>query len=157
VWHQSGYDEGFDMVAVASFDGNCSADELMPLRPTTGVSRAFGDTALGRDRQVQPFFHVDCDHIIRTLRPSLDHFSVPMRRVIFGRALARVITHELYHIIARTTEHAESGVAKPSFSSEDLMTERFDFSHASIERLLVLRRAVIDRAYSAQKLTFTAN
>jgi hypothetical protein len=147
VWHQA-EEQKFDRVAVATFDGDCSVAELPRLTAGNRSTRAFGDTAVGKDWQVQPFFHLNCAQVIRTLRPSLEHLSVPMRNLIFGRALARVIAHELYHIVAQTTDHAEAGVAKPSFSSEDLMTERFDFSHASLERLLLL---------SAQKLTFTAN
>jgi hypothetical protein len=146
VWQRAGGE--IAKVATASFDGNCSVDEFSLLQPATGVGRTFGDTAVGQDWLVRPFFHVDCDKIVRTLRPSLDHLNVPMRHIIFGRALARVVAHELYHIVAQTMDHAEAGVAKPSFSTEDLIRERFDFSHASLERLLPL---------SAQKLTFTAN
>jgi hypothetical protein len=72
---------------------------------------------------------------MRNLRPSIERLSVPMRNIVFGRALGRVVAHELYHILALTTEHAEAGVAKPSFSAQDLMSDRFSFNPASLERL----------------------
>ena len=39
-------------------------------------------------------------------RPTLESLSVPLRHSVFGRALARVMAHEIYHILAHTTEHA---------------------------------------------------
>ena len=53
----------------------------------------------------------------------------------FGRALARVAAHEIYHIVAQTTEHQERGVAKAAFSVRDLMSARFDLDIWSIERM----------------------
>jgi hypothetical protein len=125
----------FDKVAVASFDGNCSVAELPPLMPSDGRANVLADTDVDRDWHVQPFFRIDCTHIVRELRPSLDRLSVPMRNLIFGRALGRVIAHELYHVVAQTTEHAEAGIAKPSFSLQDLIAEKIRFNPASLERL----------------------
>jgi hypothetical protein len=36
-------------------------------------------------------------------------------------ALGRVVAHELYHILARTTSHATGGLAKASQSLRDLI------------------------------------
>jgi hypothetical protein len=125
----------FDRVAVASFDGNCSVVELPTLLQSSGPTEVLADTHVDKHRHVQPFFHIDCTQIIRNLRPWLDRLNVPMRNVLFGRALGRVVAHEIYHVVAQTTEHADAGVAKPSFSLHDLITERFSFSPASLERL----------------------
>jgi hypothetical protein len=53
------------------------------------------------------------------------------------RALGRVIAHEIYHILAQTTEHDESGVAKAAFSLEDLMVDGFAFNPAGLQRLKI--------------------
>jgi hypothetical protein len=125
----------FDKIVVASFNGDCSLTELPPLLPASGPADVLADTDVDRKLQVQPFFHINCTQVVRNLRPSLDRLSVPMRNVIFGRALGRVVAHEIYHIVAQTTEHAETGVAKASFSPQDLIAERFHFNSASLERL----------------------
>jgi hypothetical protein len=138
AWRQTserGMAEQLDKLAVASFEGDCSVAELPPLFPTSRLAGMLADTVVGKDGQVQPFFRVDCSRIIRNLRPSLDRLNVPMRSVMVGRALGRVVAHEIYHIVAETAVHAEAGVAKPSFSPEDLIAERFDFTAISLERL----------------------
>jgi hypothetical protein len=54
---------------------------------------------------------------------------------VLGRALARVIAHELYHIITGTTDHHATGVAKAAFSARDLTDARFEFDNSSISRM----------------------
>ena len=54
---------------------------------------------------------------------------------VLGRALARVIAHEIYHIVAGTTDHHETGVAKAAFSARDLTGARFEFDNSSISRM----------------------
>ena len=49
--------------------------------------------------------------------------------------MARVVAHELYHVLMRTTEHARAGVARSCFSSSDLLAERFEFEAATLARL----------------------
>jgi hypothetical protein len=53
------------------------------------------------------------------LRPEA---STRERQKAFGIALGRVVAHELYHILARTTAHAGHGLAKASESLEELVT-----------------------------------
>jgi hypothetical protein len=45
-----------------------------------------------------------------------------------GRALGRVLAHELYHIFANTTRHAADGVGKPAYSVADLLSADFRFA-----------------------------
>ncbi len=49
------------------------------------------------------------------------------REGAYGRALGRVLAHELYHIFGNTTHHASEGVAKESYTVQDLLTEEFQF------------------------------
>ncbi|HLH32228.1 MAG TPA: hypothetical protein VKY31_13575, partial [Terriglobia bacterium] len=55
--------------------------------------------------------------------------------VLFGRAMARVMAHEIYHVLAAATDHAGSGIAKPSLSFEDLVSDRFAFDGSSLDRI----------------------
>jgi hypothetical protein len=61
---------------------------------------------------------------------------------VFGRALARIAAHEIYHIVAQTAEHQERGVAKAAFSTRDLLSDRFDLDIWSLN-LMRLKTAAI--------------
>jgi hypothetical protein len=61
--------------------------------------------------------------------------AAAQRDFYYGRALARVIAHELYHIVMRTTDHSRNGVSRSCFSTADLVTERFVFEDAVLAQL----------------------
>jgi hypothetical protein len=115
--------EDFELIAVSSFDGSCSPSEVVPASITTSLA----DTSISNGR-ILPFFRVDCTRVIQMLGRSAD-------AQVLGRALARVIAHELYHIVAGTTDHQENGVAKAAFSTRDLSDARFEFDNSSISRM----------------------
>src|SRR5438552_10928750 len=115
--------EDFELIAVSSFDGSCSPSEVVLASITTSLA----DTSISKGR-VLPFFRVDCTRVIQMLGRSPD-------AQVLGRALARVIAHELYHIVAGTTDHHEMGVAKAAFSARDLTDARFEFDNASISHM----------------------
>jgi len=124
--HHAGDD--YALVAVGSFEGSCSAAEpvLTPVSAVDTVAR-LADTSIS-DGRVLPFFHVDCARLVRMLGSGAD-------KALLGRALARVIAHELYHIVAGTAEHQYSGVAKAAFSVRDLVTPRFEFDMMSLDQM----------------------
>jgi hypothetical protein len=108
----------FDLVVVGSFEGSCSTKEpIMTMVEIVNLS-SLGDTSISNGR-ILPFFHIDCARLVRMLGRGTDSATL-------GRALARVVAHELYHIIAHTTAHHDTGVAKPVFSVRDLTTPRFE-------------------------------
>lgn len=115
--------EDFELIAVVSFEGLCSAAQpvLLPVRAS------LADTSISEGR-ILPFFQIDCSRVIQMLGPHTEPFVV-------GRALARVMAHEIYHIVARTADHHDSGVAKASFSVRDLTNPRFEFDPWSLARM----------------------
>jgi len=87
---------------------------------TAGESQELGATEVAEGR-VMPFAEVRCDQIpeaLAYLQPGAD------QKRAMGLALGRVVAHELYHMLARTTAHAGQGLAKASQSLEDLVSER---------------------------------
>jgi hypothetical protein len=112
----------FEFVAVSTFEGSCS-----PAEAAAESVAPLGDTAIANGR-ILPFFRIDCTRLVRMLKSQLEH-------AILGRALARVIAHELYHIVAQTTDHHDTGVAKAAFSLRDLTSPRFEFDMWSISRM----------------------
>jgi hypothetical protein len=60
---------------------------------------------------------------------------------LYGRALARVLAHELFHVLAQTPHHAESGVAQSAVTGRSLLGFRFEFDSASRAALRIGRKA----------------
>jgi hypothetical protein len=122
-----------EQIVVGAFSGNCSVATL-PSSARPAGTRTLADTAVSNHR-ILPYFRVDCARIIRTLAPTLQPLSVPFREAILGRALARVIAHEIYHILAQTADHHDFGIAKAQLSVADLTAFQFDLSAASLRRM----------------------
>jgi hypothetical protein len=128
--------EAFDIVTVASFEGSCST--LQPVLTPATISLA--DTSISEGR-ILPFFRVDCARIVQLLGPHA-------QPALVGQALARVIAHELYHIVTRTAEHHDTGVAKAIFSSRDLTNPRLEFDPWTLARMRPAEAAAAERISS---------
>ena len=102
-------------LVVVTFKGACEAS-----LPPIGVEPdgILGDSAVV-DGIVLPFATVECNRVRSLLGRTL---SLPERRSseVFGRALGRILAHEVYHIIAGTTRHTRSGITKRRFNAADL-------------------------------------
>jgi hypothetical protein len=122
--------EDFNFVAVGSFQGSCSATEPMAKGPSAGLM-SLGDTSVS-GTEVLPFFQINCPQLVRMLTNEDS-------QALMGRALARVIAHELYHIIGRTPVHRNSGIAKAAFSVSDLLNPEVEFDIASIVQMKRVR------------------
>ena len=115
--------ENFDIVAVATFDNACGGTD----NTSAPVAASLADTSIA-DGHILPFFHIDCTRLLSILGVRVDSG-------VLGRALARLAAHELYHIIAQTTEHQDAGIAKAAFSVRDLTAPRFELDAWSIARM----------------------
>lgn len=128
-----GQDDGDAAVVVSEFQGICEVPRqgtiLAP--PATGASLA--STAVS-DGEVLPFIEVDCATVARLLAPALPNEAAARRNFLYGRALGRVVAHELFHALTRTREHDDSGVAKHSFRASDILAEHFEFELATLKR-----------------------
>jgi hypothetical protein len=82
-----------------------------------------------------PFSRIHCANLTRLIGPLLADEGGAQRDYFYGRAMARIAAHELYHVVMGTRAHAREGVAKASFSVNDLLDERFDFDRAALARL----------------------
>src|SRR5579872_1279483 len=110
-------------LAVFTFKGRCDADGLLPQRTTPG---ALGWTHVS-DGAILPFSDVDCDRIRSFIQRDLLTFPPRDREEIFGRAIARVVAHELYHIFANTSHHSSFGVSKAAYTVQELLSDEFQF------------------------------
>lgn len=66
-----------------------------------------------------PFSDIECDRVRSSLaaRPGCGDLA-------FGRALGRVLAHELHHVIDRTRRHTTKGYTRESLSVAELVAER---------------------------------
>lgn len=112
-----------EFLSVIEFRGICST----PAGYRSAEDRAPRTTDLATtavtDGRVLPFSTVNCPALTRLLENELSHAPGARRDFLYGRALARVIAHELYHVIAHTTSHAQSGIAQRALSSAELLAE----------------------------------
>jgi hypothetical protein len=132
VWNQG--DREVARAIVATFDDSCAFDTL-PARPSgEAAGVALAESSVSSSGRVFPYFHVNCSRLIRTLTPALQPLNLPLRRVVFGRALGRVMAHEVYHILSQRKDHDATGVGKASFTLEDLTARQFDFEFPLIAR-----------------------
>jgi hypothetical protein len=126
--------QSFRKIVIVRFRGTCAGR-------THRVAVQFEDAnllnfpTLGRtflsDGRVLPYVQVYCDEV-REFVPFIGRQSAART---FGRALGRVVAHELYHALLSTRDHAHAGVARFAQSPRDLTCEKLALDGQSIDRL----------------------
>lgn len=122
-------------LVVLDLTGNCSAAQA----PAESASEDLGIESLAStpvsDGQVLPFSMLHCDSLNRVLGRTIAAEPAQRRPWLYGRAMARLAAHELYHVLSETRDHSREGVAKPRFSARDLLADRFEFEIAALARM----------------------
>jgi hypothetical protein len=120
-----------DDLVVVKFKGNCRIqpqpvflDERGPL--------AFTHTS---DGEVLPFSEVLCDRVSVAARSAMAGGEFGHRDQLLGRALARVLAHEIYHIKSKCKGHGEWGVARRALSGRELIATTLEFSSDDVRRM----------------------
>ena len=123
------------MLVVLELNGSCglAAGYGTPEKPLA-ANTSLATTSI-TDRQVMPFSTLNCTALTSSVSASLAQEAGARRDFLYGRAMARVVAHELYHVLMRTAEHSRGGVARSCFSTADLLTERFTFEGATLAGL----------------------
>jgi len=119
-------------LAVIDFKGRCDVAGLAAHDSNPG---ALGWTHMS-DGTILPFADVDCSAVRSFVQRELLAARPEDREQIFGRALGRVLAHELYHIFANTTRHGSEGVARESYSVQDLLAADFQFQEKESSALI---------------------
>ena len=103
------------------------------------VRAANGDSVLGQthivDGKVLPIADILCDSVQNLVGRDLKTAPPGARDQLLGRALGRVAAHELYHILAGTTDHARRGLSRPEQRSNELLAPEDSFSPQSEQRI----------------------
>jgi hypothetical protein len=121
----------FNNLVVVEFRGKCIMEPIPFLYDERGplaFTHSTGDDVL-------PFSEVACDQVRSSVGKAMWGGDYSRSDMLFGRALARVVAHELYHVLARTHSHSDSGVAKRKLSGAQLVSDELRLNPADLDRM----------------------
>jgi hypothetical protein len=72
------------------------------------------------DGTILPFSDLACDNIRGAVQTAISDGNVVRGNVLLGRAMGRVLAHEVYHIVADTSQHSHDGVTQAALSPREL-------------------------------------
>lgn len=123
--------DSFENLVVVRFRGACVMQRFSPMLDERGY---YAFTYVSDDH-VLPFSEVECDKIANSIGPAMSWSQWRDRDSILGRALGRVLAHELFHMLANSQHHAGNGVTKSALSPAQLVGDRLKMSRADLEEL----------------------
>jgi hypothetical protein len=121
----------FSNLVVVRFKGTCQLKPIPYLYDERGPLAFTYST----DGDVQPFTEVKCDQVTRAVRSAMSGGDYAHADLLMGRALGRVLAHEVVHILTRSGAHGHDGVAKPALSGSQLIAPELRLESDDIERL----------------------
>jgi len=111
-------------LAVVKFWGRC---EVLPFAVNSQTDNRLAWTHV-TDGAVLPFAEVDCEAVRAYLLRELSRIPQETRELVFGRALGRVVAHELLHIFAKSKAHSDHGVDHPGLKVAELLADHLEFA-----------------------------
>lgn len=134
-WRMLGEDTyaSYSDLVVMTFRGACKYE------PTAQLDKDYrlGPLAMTQsaEGEIQPFGEVNCDRVVNSARNAMTGGDYAQADLLIGRALGRVVTHELVHMITRSAEHGTEGVEKSSLSGRQLIAGELPLSAFDSERV----------------------
>lgn len=128
--------ELYERLAKVQLRGFCriGAPIPSPLHMDRRNIDALGQTQVV-DGVVLPIADLQCDSVRKLIDRDLRVAPASEQDELLGRALGRVMAHELYHVLLRTRAHGHSGLARPAQNSAELMAPRNPFSQVEERKL----------------------
>jgi len=118
------------LVVVVKLVGRCDMDGP----PAFLVPGALGSTHEANG-VILPFSDLACENIRGAVQSARLAGNQLRGNILLGRAMGRVLAHELYHVIANTTKHGRQGVAQPALSARELTSGQLEFQPADVEAI----------------------
>ena len=121
-------------LVVVRFTGDC----ILKPAPAVSDSGALGFSYV-MDGRVQPFGEIGCDRVIRAVSSAMSGADYLRSEQLFGRALGRILAHEVVHMLSRSANHARNGVAYKELTGKQLVApelrlEARDFARLRLDR-----------------------
>ena len=132
-WRILGEDapEADNDLVLMRFRGACQYGQVAPVNDGPGP---LGFTRMV-DGEVQPFGEVDCGRIVNSARNAMLDSDYAQGNLLIGRAIGRVVAHELVHMLTKSGQHGAEGVEKPALSGAQLISGYLPLSAFDIVRL----------------------
>jgi hypothetical protein len=126
--------ESFRNLVVVRFKGRCVLEPIPYLLDERGPLAFTYST----DGEIQPFSEVACDRVVAAARSAMSGGDFAHADLLLGRALGRVVAHELVHILSKSGEHGREGVAQPALSGLRLIAPEMHLSPKDLERIYTI-------------------
>ncbi len=127
-----------DLLVSVQFRGKCRLEPSVLVPATDGP---LGSIQF-QDGEIRPFIEVDCDRAAAMVWQNRGTVPAPLAAYILGRALGRVVAHELYHYLTQSNAHTASELFSRRMRSDDLTVPGVRFEAGEIE---ALRRGLSER------------
>jgi hypothetical protein len=121
-------------LVVVRFKGQC----VLNPGPTVAESGTLGFSyTVGGN--VQPFGEIDCDRVVRAVGSAVSAVDYLRSDELLGRALGRVLAHEIVHMLSGSVAHARDGVAYKELTGRMLIAPELhlaarDFARIHLDR-----------------------
>jgi hypothetical protein len=120
-------------LAVIELRGVCQAPQSAGPVEFLSTGASLASTAIV-DGKVLPYSQVECENLSRLVAVSLAREAAGKRQHLYGRAMGRLVAHELFHVLVGTRDHDGAGIAKRSFSAKDVLAEHFVFELTALDK-----------------------
>ena len=114
-------------LVVVNLRGNCDMEEDSPA--AQGGPLGWTHSANGA---LLPFAELACEPIRAAVQSAPAGLGASRGNAMLGRAMGRVLAHELYHIAGETLEHGRDGVAQPSLTAQELTSSQLQLDREDV-------------------------
>ena len=126
----------YNDLVVLTFRGSCM---FVPAPPVYDELGPYASTRTSNG-EVQPFADVDCDRVVSSAHAAMFGGDFGKADILIGRALGRVVAHELVHMLTKSDIHAKDGVQKAELSGRQLIAKSLPLAAFDVDRLRLERR-----------------
>jgi hypothetical protein len=85
------------------------------------------------DGTVIPFSSLACDNLRGAVEAAPMHGDQPRGNAALGRAMGRVLAHEIVHVVTDSSAHASQGVTQPALTPRELTSGAFEMQPSEVE------------------------
>jgi hypothetical protein len=118
-------------LVVVRFKGTCVLKPIPYLYDERGPL-AFTYSTEG---EIQPFTEVKCDQVTRAVRSAMSGSDFAHADLLMGRALGRVLAHEVVHILSKSGAHGHDGVTRTALSGSQLIAPELRLEPEDVDRI----------------------
>lgn len=123
-------------IVVLRFLGECKITPTFAKPEVTPGALAITHMVNG---EILPFSDVICDRLRPLVESAMGGEDPKHADKLLGRAMGRVIAHELWHIITQSRAHGRRGVTRPWLTGYELIADHIELTPADLERVEAAR------------------